>query len=125
MLIQAIGDAFGWLQQYWFLINILLAVVIVFFQRKEPESVWAWLMLLFLMPVFGFFFYLLLHYDFHKRKMFYLKELQDEENSNLRLLNLQQGTQDKEPFPPTVSPRYIPLVRYNREKGFSLLVGEF
>ena len=31
--------------------NLLFAIVIVFFQRRDPKSVWAWLLLLYFIPV--------------------------------------------------------------------------
>ena len=43
-----------------FMWNFLFAIVIVFFQRREPKSVWAWLLLLYFIPIVGFVFYLLL-----------------------------------------------------------------
>ena len=58
--------------RFW---NMVFAVVIVFFERKEPKSVWAWLMLLFFLPYVGFLFYLLLGTDMHKRKMFRMNEV--------------------------------------------------
>ena len=40
-------------------INMLFAIIVVFFQRKEPKSAWAWLLILYFIPVIGFIFYLL------------------------------------------------------------------
>ncbi|MBE5883824.1 MAG: cardiolipin synthase [Lachnospiraceae bacterium] len=57
--------------------NLLFAFVIVFFQRRDPKSVWAWLLLLYFIPVLGFIFYLFLGQDMNKRKMFKIKELED------------------------------------------------
>ena len=59
--------------------NMLFAIVIVFFQRRDPKSVWAWLLLLYFIPVLGFVFYLFLGQDMHKRKMFRIKEMEDYE----------------------------------------------
>jgi len=39
-------------------INLILAVFIVFFQRREPKTVWAWLLVLYFLPVVGFVLYL-------------------------------------------------------------------
>lgn len=66
------------------LINLLFAVIIVFFERKSPKSVWAWLLLLLFMPVVGFAFYLLLGTDMHKRKLFRIKEVEDNFHNVLR-----------------------------------------
>ena len=40
-------------------INLLFSVIIVFFQRRDPRSVWTWLLALNFIPVFGIVFYLL------------------------------------------------------------------
>lgn len=61
-------------------INILLSIVIVFFQRREPSSVWAWLLVLNCIPIVGFFLYLLLGQDMHKNHMFRVKGIEDEIN---------------------------------------------
>lgn len=58
-------------------INLVLAFVIVFFQRKDPKSVWAWLLILYFIPVLGFVFYLLIGTDVHKEKLFRTKEIED------------------------------------------------
>lgn len=58
-------------------INLILAIVIVFFQRKDPKSVWAWLLILFFIPVLGFIFYLLLGTDMNKARLFRTKEIED------------------------------------------------
>ena len=41
-------------------INILLSLVIVFFQRRSPQTVWNWLLLLYFIPILGFVLYLLI-----------------------------------------------------------------
>ena len=58
-------------------INLLFAVVVVFFERRSPKSVWAWLLLLYFLPLVGFLFYLLLGTDMRKRKLFRNKEVED------------------------------------------------
>jgi len=65
-----------WLDHLFF-INILLSIIIVFFERREPKSVWTWLMLLYFIPILGIFLYLLIGQDFHKRSMFRTKEIED------------------------------------------------
>lgn len=58
-------------------VNFLFAIVVVFFERRSPKSVWAWLLLLYFLPVVGFIFYLFLGTDMHKRKIFRVKEVED------------------------------------------------
>ena len=57
---EYVEEIWGWLMEHLLYINLLLSVVIVFFQRRDPKAVWTWLMLLYFIPVFGFFFYLIL-----------------------------------------------------------------
>ncbi|WP_461207312.1 cardiolipin synthase [Clostridium sp. DL1XJH146] len=57
--------------------NIGLAFLLIFFERKNPSVTWAWLLVLLVLPGVGFFLYLLLGQNFHKRKMFDLKLEED------------------------------------------------
>lgn len=41
-------------------LNIFLAVALIFLERRDATSTWAWLMVLFFLPLVGFFVYLLL-----------------------------------------------------------------
>ena len=65
-------------------INLVFAVVIVFFQRKDSKSVWAWLLVLYFIPVLGFVFYLLSGTDMHKKKIFRTKEIEDRLSEAIR-----------------------------------------
>nr|WP_099467217.1 cardiolipin synthase [Konateibacter massiliensis] len=67
-----------------FYINLVLSIVIVFFQRKDPKSVWAWLLVMYFVPIVGFILYMLIGQDMHKRRMFRTKEIADELNSAIR-----------------------------------------
>lgn len=65
-------------------INLIFAIVIVFFQRKDPKSVWGWLLILYFVPVIGFVFYILVGTDMHKQKMFRTKEIEDKLSDAIR-----------------------------------------
>ena len=54
----------------FFFINILLAVLVVFFERRKPTSTWLWLMVLVFLPVIGFVLYLFIGQDIRKQKIF-------------------------------------------------------
>ncbi len=62
----------------------LFSIAIVFFQRKNPKSAWAWLLLIYFVPVLGFFLYLLCGMDMHKRKIFQMKGVEDNLNNAIR-----------------------------------------
>lgn len=53
-----------------FIFNFLLAFVIVFLERKNPTSTWAWLLILTFVPLVGFFFYLIFGRKLSRRKIF-------------------------------------------------------
>ncbi len=76
-VVSFIASVWGWLMDNLIYINLILSIVIVFFQRKDPETVWAWLLVLYFVPIFGFFMYLVLCQDYHKSKMFHVKEVED------------------------------------------------
>ena len=60
------------------IINVFFALIIVFFQRRSPQTVWTWLLLLYFIPILGFILYLVIGQDFHKSRMFKAKEIEGE-----------------------------------------------
>lgn len=50
-------------------VNIFLAIAVIFFERRNPASSWAWLMVLFFIPIAGFILYLIIGQKFRKRKL--------------------------------------------------------
>ena len=71
-------EIYGWLFSYLFVINMIFSLLIVFFQRKKPTTVWAWLLLLYFLPMIGFVLYLILAQNFRKDRMFKMKEIEGE-----------------------------------------------
>ncbi|MDE5949967.1 MAG: cardiolipin synthase [Acetatifactor sp.] len=113
----------GFLVGHLILWNMLFAIIIVFFERKEPRSVWAWLLLLYFIPFLGFLFYLLLGTDMHQRKMFRMKEVEDRLNEEVRgqeyrLQNRHPGEKDEE------IDRYTDLIMYNLESSGAVLTDD-
>ena len=51
-------------------INFALAFTIIFLERKNASSTWAWLMVLFFIPVLGFILYLIFGRSLTKEKIF-------------------------------------------------------
>ena len=58
-------------------LNVIFAVTIVFFERKNPTAAMAWLMVLFFLPPIGFFLYLLFGQNYTRQRMFVIKEEED------------------------------------------------
>lgn len=79
---EHIGEIFTtsymWLWEHMFLINVIFSFLIIFFQRRNPTTVWAWLLLLYFIPILGFILYLILGQNFRKERMFKMKEIEGE-----------------------------------------------
>ena len=52
------------------MLNILLAMTVIFLERKDASSTWAWILVLFFLPVVGFILYLLLGRQLRKKHLF-------------------------------------------------------
>ena len=63
------------LNLWW--VNVVLALIVIFFGRKNPRSTLIWVMCLTFLPVIGFILYLFLGQDYTKSKMFKIKEEED------------------------------------------------
>ena len=70
--------SYHFIMDHLLVINILLSLVIIFFQRRSPQTVWTWLLILYFIPIAGFFLYLLIGQDYHKSRMFRAKEVDGE-----------------------------------------------
>ena len=104
-------------------INLLLGIAIVFFERKSPKSVWAWLLLLYFLPVIGFVFYLLLGAGMKKRKMFRIKEVEDHISEAIRRQEHQLQSLNIEEFDVNLS-KYTDMVIYNLKTSGAMLTGD-
>ena len=51
-------------------LNIAFAITIIFLERKQPSSTWAWLLVLVFLPLIGFILYLLLGRQLRKKHLF-------------------------------------------------------
>ncbi len=113
---------FGFIWDNLIYINMIFAIVIVFFQRKEPKSAWAWLLILYFIPIIGFIFYLLAGTDMHKRKMFQNKEIEDRHNKIIRRQEYHAYSGSLEKLDPRLK-GYSDLVLYNLETQGAMLSG--
>ncbi len=77
-IFESVQRAVFWSTDHLLLINILLSFVIIFFQRREPKTVWTWLLVLYFIPILGFVLYLMIGQDFRKSRMFRMKEIEGE-----------------------------------------------
>lgn len=102
------------------IINIILSLIIVFFERRSPQAVWTWLLLLYFIPIVGFILYLVIGQDFHKSRMFKAKEIEGEVKYAVRR---QEETIYKKQLRlanPELD-RFRDLMLYNLEAGSAVL----
>ncbi|MEG0378915.1 MAG: cardiolipin synthase, partial [Eubacterium sp.] len=55
---------------FLFSINIIFSFAIIFLERKTPQSTYAWLLFLWIIPILGFIFYLFFSQNLTKRKIY-------------------------------------------------------
>ena len=77
-ILEIFATSYMWLLEHMFLINVVFSFLIIFFQRKNPTTVWAWLLLLYFIPILGFLLYMILGQNFRKERMFKMKEIEGE-----------------------------------------------
>lgn len=56
------------------ILNIVLATFVVFLERRDAASTWAWLLVLFFVPVVGFILYLIFGQNLSRKKIFEWKD---------------------------------------------------
>lgn len=114
---------FAWIWLFLFknliFVNLILSVIIIFFQRRDPKTVWTWLLVLYFVPIVGFILYLIIGQDMHKSKMFRTKEIEDELNAAIRRqeeIILRNEYEYQDSFPK----EYADLILYNLESASAI-----
>lgn len=51
-------------------LNILFATIVIFFERREASTTWAWLLVLYFLPVLGFILYLVFGQNLREKQLF-------------------------------------------------------
>ncbi len=59
------------------IINIILAFVLIYFEHNEPNVTWAWILVLIMLPIFGFIIYLVIGLDGKRQKVYINKQEND------------------------------------------------
>ncbi|NLB33953.1 MAG: cardiolipin synthase, partial [Tissierellia bacterium] len=56
-----------------YVLNICMAMIIIFLERKDPTATLAWVLVLLIFPGVGFLLYLLLSQNFSRKQLFIMK----------------------------------------------------
>ncbi len=65
-------DIIVYLLSFFTVLNLLFAVTVIFLERRHVAATWAWLLVLFFIPIAGFFLYIIFGQNLSKRKIFKL-----------------------------------------------------
>ncbi|WP_051541209.1 cardiolipin synthase [Caldalkalibacillus mannanilyticus] len=52
------------------IINILLAIIVIFLERRNVSATWAWLLILYFTPILGFILYIIFGQNLSRRRIF-------------------------------------------------------
>jgi cardiolipin synthase len=78
MILDFLWLIYDFLRPIILVVNIFFAGIIVFVQRKNPSRAVSWLLVLLLLPFFGFFLFLIFGQNYRKEKLFFLKKETDQ-----------------------------------------------
>ncbi len=92
---ELLFTSYGWIFRNILWLNILFAILLVFFERRNPTSKWLWLMVLTFLPGIGFILYLFIGQDLSKKKLFKTKEEEDYCFRDLALVQEKQMNKDE------------------------------
>lgn len=119
-ILQQVQGILEYSSEHLIMINLILAIMVVFFQRKEPKSVWAWLLILYFIPIIGFVFYLMAGTDMHKKRMFRTKEVEDRISEAIRAQENDLKSSSLELINPNLG-GFEDLIYYNLESMGAML----
>lgn len=114
MYLQASGVLF------W--IDLIIALFVIFMERKKPTSTLLWVMVIIAFPLFGFFFYLLFGVDLSKAKMFEDKDRDSALINSQSLERIELINQGKYEYHDVKAYDYESLIKLLSNNSFSKYV---
>ncbi|MCZ8522874.1 MULTISPECIES: cardiolipin synthase [Paenibacillus] len=106
----------------WFpVINFVLAIPIIFLERRNIGVTWAWLMVLLFLPVLGFFLYLVFGQNLARRQLYKMKRRSERvvrAVAHEQVYRIDQGSME---YRNTAAEAYQPLIHLNLKSGHSIL----
>lgn len=88
--------------------NIFFSFSLIFIERKDPATTWAWLMIMIILPGIGFIIYLLLGQNFSRARLF--KEKKEFDTIKRRELSKDFASEEHEHIG---GKQYLDLIRMN------------
>ncbi|MEG0470984.1 MAG: cardiolipin synthase [Solibacillus sp.] len=102
-------------------LNFFFALFVVFISRKSPSSAWAWLLILFFIPIVGFILYLL--FGRNLRKKHFVRWMTFNQNETLPVFDeqMEQLHAKAFEFPNSVTKEHQQLIQMNVDYNQALL----
>lgn len=104
-----------------FILNIILAITVIFLERKDASSTWAWILVLFFLPLLGFILYLLLGRQLRKKHLFRWDGQKDIGIDSLIQYQLEALEEDHLEFAEPYVEKYKRLIQMNLKTSHSVL----
>lgn len=117
---EILQTSFKYLVDSTMVVSVILSLIIIFVERKEPGIMWAWLLLLNTTPLLGFLLYLMFGMNYYKEKMFreveVEKQLRKMASKQEKLISSQNRV-----FETKEMNRFTDIVRYNLETADAIV----
>ncbi|WP_082759768.1 cardiolipin synthase [Abyssisolibacter fermentans] len=101
-------------------LNIVLAFAVIFLERKNPASAWAWIMVLLFVPGVGFILYLLFSQNIAKKKIFRFNKFEKENLKNLINSEIELLRNNNIEFKDNLMYEYKDMIYMNLVDNYSL-----
>ncbi|MBO5666952.1 MAG: PLDc N-terminal domain-containing protein, partial [Firmicutes bacterium] len=102
-----------------YLLNFLIAFVVIFLERKNPTKTLTWIMVLFLLPGIGFFCYVMFSQNISRQKLFRLTTFEEANISNSLYHQMAAIKNKAFPFARPEAEKWADMIHLNQVYGSS------
>lgn len=96
-----------------YVLNLVFSGFVIFNRRKSPTSTWAWLLLLFFLPILGFILYILVGRNLQKNKFVRWQAIHGEQIQSIFQQQLHMIQQKNYTFPNAITDKNAQLIHMN------------
>lgn len=104
-----------------YIIDVFIALTVIFLERRNPPATLAWIMVLFLLPGAGIVFYLLLSQNIVKKKLFWLTQHEKEIVEEPLIEQMDAVRHDRFEYANAEAAAWKDLIRLNQNYAKSFL----
>lgn len=104
-----------------YIVNFVIAFTIIFLERKNPSATLAWLMILFIVPGFGIFLYVLLSQNISRHKIFTLSHFEEKRMNDALYNQMEDMKNNLFVYSNRGEARWKDMIRLNQMYGSAFL----